>query len=877
MENCLMEMECCCPAAGLFSGKIGMIVVMLISTLLILAFGIMAMRLRKGVVSTLNDAANGIIDKFVIPKDVASSSSVVSGGGGGGTVTGAVNTAANTVGNVANSGASVVKTVGLVSATAAGAGFVGSRAASSGASSGVAGVGSHPEVGTGDGTVTEGSAYNSFVEGNSGSETNMSSVGGDQSMMSSQSNQTLKDGSYVKSADATVGTVQSEGAAAGQSAVQAGNTGTATGAEVIDGQMISESQQEQLDKKAGMQLMNATSLGSTVSNSHVKDVQQVGGTGPQGGVTLEEAAAHQMQVRGVDGQVGAAGHAEAYATGEGAVVNGQNGTQVRGVQVDGNGQPVLVQNGGVAAVSGGAVPADAQIRGVQAQSGMTGPAGVAGQAGVGGQAGTAYAQADGGMADAQIRGVKVPVGAAGPAGMPGQSISGQPGSFGRDGQVVPGSGVYRNGVPGQNGMVYGQPGADGASVDAQIRGVKVPVGAAGPSGMPGQSISGQSGSFGRDGQVVPGSGVYRNGAPGQNGTVYGQPGANGVSADAQIRGVRVPAGTAGHAGMPGQGMDGQAGAFGRDGQMSSGSGMYRNGAPGRSGAPGQAGQAYAQANGHADAQLRGVRVPAGMAGPAGVGASGRGGMTGQPGASGAGSMRGVRVPAGASGAPGAPGASGMSGAFRNERVGYPGAGMRGTFGSAGSSGSVRENAEAQARNVRVSASMTGMPGVGFAGQNGQNGRSMESRTHTERMEREVQAGMVRNSYGNVPAGSRGVPGANGRGGMGGAGGQSGFGGQGGSSGAYVVPRQGSMAGQSARMRSDRHRPDVSGSPAGLDIGSGYVIPDGPMRNVQGEGGSLGVSGGQPGYFGKHPESAGSGTYRRRSQLQEADTDDSDFI
>ena len=96
-------------STGLFSGKTGLIIIMLLSTVLILWFGFMALRLRSYIINTLGELSSSIVKKFVIPPDTSTVSSgggtatgSIAGGGGSGAssaISSGVNTAARTAGS----------------------------------------------------------------------------------------------------------------------------------------------------------------------------------------------------------------------------------------------------------------------------------------------------------------------------------------------------------------------------------------------------------------------------------------------------------------------------------------------------------------------------------------------------------------------------------------------------------------------------------------------------------------------------------------------------------------------------------------------------------------------------------------------------------
>ena len=73
---------------SIFAGKTGLIVSMLVTTLAILAFVLMALRLRSGVVGSLNEVLTNVMERFVLPKDVTDISNNVSSVTNGGTFNG---------------------------------------------------------------------------------------------------------------------------------------------------------------------------------------------------------------------------------------------------------------------------------------------------------------------------------------------------------------------------------------------------------------------------------------------------------------------------------------------------------------------------------------------------------------------------------------------------------------------------------------------------------------------------------------------------------------------------------------------------------------------------------------------------------------------
>lgn len=257
------------------SGRNATLFIMVITTLLLLAFCIMALRLRKYVIGTLGEASSSVISKFVIPPEMGGSTSAVSTGGGGGSGGG---------GAVSGAMSSVVS--GLNKGSGTGGGLAGKIAGVGLAGAGIAGgnfianSGGHASVGTGDG-----SGGGVGGSGGSGGDTSMlassSSTQNNNSASNSSMNANEKGmaagsltnagNAYAQSAGANVNAESVQGdVAKGDNAVGAGAMGVATGAERMDGSMRTESRQEMADRETGSQLMQAESLAS-VSSRHGLD------------------------------------------------------------------------------------------------------------------------------------------------------------------------------------------------------------------------------------------------------------------------------------------------------------------------------------------------------------------------------------------------------------------------------------------------------------------------------------------------------------------------------------------------------------------------------------------------------------------------------
>lgn len=98
--------------AAMFTGKSAQIAALLIITVALIAFAVVAMRLRKGVVNTLDEATGKMIDKFVLPStENNSSSSTTNVGGNNTSILRTVQNGVGTVGAAAMAGNQVANLV----------------------------------------------------------------------------------------------------------------------------------------------------------------------------------------------------------------------------------------------------------------------------------------------------------------------------------------------------------------------------------------------------------------------------------------------------------------------------------------------------------------------------------------------------------------------------------------------------------------------------------------------------------------------------------------------------------------------------------------------------------------------------------------------
>lgn len=282
-------------SSGLFSGKTGLIIIMLLSTLLILWFGFMALRLRSYIINTLGELSSSIVKKFVIPSDTS-----VIGGSASGSISGG-----------SNVGASAVSSGVQTAAQTAGSGV--GKAVLAAGGLGAAGVGLSKVAGSKSGDSHSSVATGSAEDGEDGISSSTSVDG--------------QNGADGKSESSMVNGVN------GSNGQNANATGVATNSEVITGGMTSISQQEQSDKALSMSAMNADSLAS-ISNStasaspaEMRNVHAGAANGMNGqnvdGISVGMAASNAMNVNANSSSVGSTSEMRNVQAG---AVNGVNGT-----------------------------------------------------------------------------------------------------------------------------------------------------------------------------------------------------------------------------------------------------------------------------------------------------------------------------------------------------------------------------------------------------------------------------------------------------------------------------------------------------------------------------------------------------------------------
>lgn len=220
-------------AGGLLAGKTGMIVAMFLTSILVLGFGFMALRLRSAILNTMGELSSKMVSKFVIPEGGGSGSMSASlsatgnggSGGGSGGAGSAVSTAVNSA--AAGAGSNVGKALVAGSLGMGAVGIAGKVAGSKDSEE-------HASVATG-----------AADEGNMNSTTSMSD--GDMSVANAQAGDVS-----AESASNSVNQAQADAEQLTQS--------VATGGEFSSGTMNSEIRSEKSEKEMGMTLMNADSL-----------------------------------------------------------------------------------------------------------------------------------------------------------------------------------------------------------------------------------------------------------------------------------------------------------------------------------------------------------------------------------------------------------------------------------------------------------------------------------------------------------------------------------------------------------------------------------------------------------------------------------------
>lgn len=669
-------------STGLFTGKNGMMVVMLITSVVLIWLGLMALKLRIAIINSLGEASSSLLNKFVLPSEGG-------GGGGGGSLSGALSATSGGGGAVGQTVSTTMQSAGatagstLTKAALTGGAVVGGGTLAGklgGGNGGGGGNDEHASIATGDGSA------GSFGKQSASAQT------------SSQS----KDGADGVSVD---------GVTTDNKAVS-----SAVNAAYAEGSSVSGVQnQEAMDKASAASLMQADSLASAngmSSESLMRDAKaseagplsgnlagdtSVSATGAAGADGLSESSADVRGVHSSDVQGHTIGESAAFAKAQdgslsaslnqdaalsasadmqaGELRSAQAVSQNEGfLALNADGTPVAMNgtmDGTMNGMMSGSMSADANLRGVQAagvpgHSGLSGTSSQAfsesmGQAGLSGQGGTAtsglrgiqgqmmpgqagQAGADGAsMSGSQVRGLSVGQAAARAQAESGNLSQGR-GSLDRSHMSQQADmGRYRNSSLSHDRQVQAMPGEAGES-----RNVMPGQSLAGVSGMPGQSVSGSDVSrmYGTGGRGTgQGAGIssrsdshsYRNSLS-HTDSRYAVPGAlSGGVSPVSLRGG--DAHSVGGAGGVGTGVGGRpAGMTGyRPGAMAQDARRQRTERPEHAdGVQNPYGALGAESSGNPSPGIRGVQVRSGLSGRPGGGAPGQ---FGQGPSSGSGSYR----------------------------------------------------------------------------------------------------------------------------------------------------------------------------------------------------------------------------------------------
>ena len=278
-------------------GRMGIVVVMLLTSILLLGFGLLAIRLRKVLMGSVTEATGSIIQRFTAPSTSgggSSSTSVSTGGAGGdgGSGGGAIGGAASSALSSTASGAGSMIGRGVGAAVLGGGSVAAGMRLLNGKGS------EHSSVATGDGD-----SYGDTSVANAQAGDVNANVDGN--------------GTSSNTANANLNNAQSNASAMGAD-------GIATSAAIMSGAMADGAAVDRSERDAGMALMESDSLASaTSSESSMRDAQ-AGEAGPaHSNYSMQDAIANSNatsgDMRGVN----------ADATGIGA--NGTNGVGVGGV------------------------------------------------------------------------------------------------------------------------------------------------------------------------------------------------------------------------------------------------------------------------------------------------------------------------------------------------------------------------------------------------------------------------------------------------------------------------------------------------------------------------------------------------------------------
>ena len=681
-------------------GRMGIVVVMLLTSILLLGFGLLAIRLRKVLMGSVTEATGSIIQRFTAPSTSgggSSSTSVSTGGAGGdgGSGGGAIGGAASSALSSTASGAGSMIGRGVGAAVLGGGSVAAGMRLLNGKGS------EHSSVATGDGD-----SYGDTSVANAQAGDVNANVDGN--------------GTSSNTANANLNNTQSNASAMGAD-------GIATSAAIMSGAMADGAAVDRSERDAGMALMESDSLASATSSESSMRNAQAGEAGPaHSNYSMQDAIANSNatsgDMRGVN----------ADATGIGA--NGTNGVGIGGVAgVNGADANAMANGYGYGTDTGtGAAGVNGDMRNVQSGAANNTASEMSYADAIRNGAITADMDADatanGSNANAMANGYGYGTGSASANG----DIRGvQGGAANTMTARVSYEDAMRNGAitADMNANVtangYGTQGANGANANAMANGYGYGAGAAGANGNGVESrndirgvgadtsgananAAGYGAGYGADGQSADIRGVSANatgvgagyGASGANGygsgaanaTGYGAAGANGYGVGAagaagqSGRGVSMGGVAADARAMSAQNVNANANAQGRMNAYRQGSvgvenrnvAVGRNGANGMAGGNGYGGMGQAGANGANGGMAGSYRVVGGS-----VNVNGMGGANGMNGVGSVGATgRGV---AGMNGGNGMVGRSGMSGAAgRNGAAGM--AGIAGRNGSAGMNG-----------------------------------------------------------------------------------------------------------------------------------------------------------------------------------------------
>lgn len=594
--------------SGLFTGKNGMLVVMLVTSVVLIWLGFMALRLRIAIIRSLGEAASNVLDKFVLPSEGG-------GGGGSGSLSGALSASGSGGGNGGGGGGAIGQTASATMQSA------GATAGSTLTKAAIAG-----------GTVAGGGmlAGKAFAGGNSSGDAHASVATGDGSNGFVSADQTQ-----------SMGDVTANGGVSSSGDANAVNGSVDSNA--VSGSFESNRQgvlsQEALDKQQAEGLMSATSLASASgAESDATLSAKAGDAGPASGLSVEESEQMAMingntsmsDLRQVSaGQAGpvsgvsvgeAAAHAKAEDGSVNGMVNGSVNGDLKGAQAV-DGYMVLDADGNMVSASQQAM-ANASMSGSLSGSMQGNLKGVQGQmrpGELGGSVSASLESAQSGTPSTRdVHGMSVGQAAAHvmASGNPGQAR----GTLDRGSmQRVP-EGQYRQDARSHGVAVPGVPGSAGGKDGLRS------VSAGGVSGRDGDVVSGARGmgmqganaSRGLRGEGSPGSdagraSMYRQGAMSSSTSRYVMPGANSASMRSGGVGANVRGGDA-------YSRSGAGGGYRP--RSSSGSGMSRGARPDRN----RAASLNERPN-HGDVSVPETRNPGVRGVNVGFGPSGSGGGT----------------------------------------------------------------------------------------------------------------------------------------------------------------------------------------------------------------------------------------------------------